>query len=152
MIEEIIKKYYKVIFRYSRAALNGDISAAEDVTQEVFFALHRKSGTLDIGKNIKLWLYRAADLEIKNYIRKHPFHLSVDELPEDMFPSFENYFFITSDMFGCLSEDEKHLLIDYYTFEDKKEVARVHNMKLSKLYMRVYRIRLRLVGQQNIKR
>lgn len=146
MIEEIIKMYYDAIFKYCRAALNGDTAAAEDVTQEVFLALHRKMKTLTIDKNIKLWLYRAADFEIKKYIRKHPSHLSIDELPEEMLHDSEGYLSIGEDSLNCLTDEEKKLLTDYYSSEDRQAVAKEHNIRLSALYVRIHRIRQRLAN------
>ncbi len=144
MIEEIVKMYYDAILKYCRAALNGDTAAAEDVTQEVFLALHKKMKILTIDKNIKLWLYRAADFEIKKYIHKHPSHLSLDELPEEMLHDTDNYRTIGDDSLSCLTDDEKKLLSDYYSYEDRQEVAKKYNIRLSALYVRVYRIRQRI--------
>ncbi len=50
MIEDIINIYYDSILKYCRSALNGDYAAAEDVTQEVFIALHKKMKRLTIDK------------------------------------------------------------------------------------------------------
>lgn len=145
MIEEIIKMYYNAILKYCRAALNGNYSAAEDVTQEVFLALHRKMTTLTIDQNIKLWLYRAADFEIKKYIKKHPSHIPLDELPEEMLPSNEDsYDLEVSDSLSCLTVEDRKLLTDYYTSEDKSEVAREHRIGIDVLYVRIHRIRRRL--------
>ncbi len=145
MIEEIIKLYYNAILKYCRAALNGDQAAAEDVTQEVFLALHRKMTTLTIDQNIRLWLYRAADFEIKKYIKKHPSHIPLDELPEEMLPSNEDsYDLEVSDSLECLTDDERKLLTDYYTSESKSKVAKEHHIRLDVLYVRIHRIRRRL--------
>lgn len=146
MIDEIVKMYYDAILKYCRVALNGDYAAAEDVTQEVFLALHKKMKILTIDKNIKLWLYRAADIEIKKYIRKHPSHLSIDELPEEMLHDSDNYQSIGDDSLNCLTDEEKKLLIDYYSSEDRQAVAKEHNIRLSSLYVRIHRIRRRLAN------
>ena len=147
MIEEIIKMYYNAILKYCRAALNGDYAAAEDVTQEVFLALHKKMTTLTIDQNIRLWLYRAADFEIKKYIKKHPSHIPLDELPEETLPSNEDsYDLEVSDCLECLTDDERKLLTDYYTSESKSEVAMEHHIGIDVLYVRVHRIRRRLTN------
>lgn len=149
MIEEIIKMYYNAVFKYCRAALNGDYAAAEDVTQEVFLALHSKMKTLTIDKNIKLWLYRAADFEILKYIKKHPSHIPLDELPEEMLPTTEDNYNLTDSSLDCLTDEERKLITDYYTSEDRSEVAKKHHIGLDVMYVRVYRIRRRLADYLN---
>lgn len=144
MINEIIKMYYNAVFKYCRAALNGDYAAAEDVTQEVFLALHSKMKTLTIDKNIKLWLYRAADYEILKYIKKHPSHIPIDELPEEMLPTTEDSHDLTDSSLDCLTDEERKLITDYYTCEDRSKVAREHHIRLDVLYVRIHRIRRRL--------
>lgn len=42
MYDEIVSRYYNVILNYCKYKLNGNKTAAEDITQEVFFVL---SGT-----------------------------------------------------------------------------------------------------------
>lgn len=144
MIEEIIKLYYEPIFVYCRAALNGSKTAAEDVTQEVFLALYKKENRLKLGVNIKLWLYRAADIEIKAYIRKNPSFVPIDEIPEDDLLTEESFPSVSDSDFDCLSEEEKSLLYDYYSGEERKDVAKKHNIKFGSLYMRIYRIKQKL--------
>lgn len=82
MYDEIVNRYYNVILNYCKYKLNGNKTAAEDITQEVFFVLYRKRNHLKMGDNIKLWLYRAADNQIKAYIRKNPSFQPIDELAE----------------------------------------------------------------------
>lgn len=65
MYDEIVDKYYNEIYNYCCTKLNFNRTAAEDVTQEVFFALYKKLDRLKLSENIRIWLYRAADLEIK---------------------------------------------------------------------------------------
>ena len=71
MYDEIVNRYYHVILNYCKYKLNGNYAAAEDVTQEVFLTLYRKINRLKISENIKLWLYRTADNNVKTYIRKY---------------------------------------------------------------------------------
>lgn len=79
MYDEIVNRYYHVILNYCKYKLNGNYAAAEDVTQEVFLTLYRKINRLKISENIKLWLYRTADNNVKTYIRKNPSFLPIDD-------------------------------------------------------------------------
>lgn len=74
MFDEIVNRYYTVILNYCKYKLCGSMTAAEDVTQEVFFTLYRKRNRLKMGENIKLWLYRTADNELGHtYGKIRPF-------------------------------------------------------------------------------
>lgn len=53
MYDEIVSRYYNVILNYCKYKLNGNKTAAEDITQEVFFVLYRKRNHLKMGDNIK---------------------------------------------------------------------------------------------------
>ncbi len=69
----IIKNYYKEILRYCNMKLRNH-HAAEDCTQEIFLLFVKKSGTIDFSKDIRPWLYAAADRIMKNYLRKSKNH------------------------------------------------------------------------------
>ncbi len=141
MFDEIVTRYYNVILNYCKYKLNGNKTAAEDVTQDVFFILYRKRNRITMGANIKLWLYRTADNQIKTYIRKNPAFQKLDDLPEivvdEIFPS------VTDSIFECLTTEEIALLTDYYNNE-KTEVARKNNLSMNGLYIRTHRIRKKL--------
>lgn len=42
MYDEIVSRYYNVILNYCKYKLNGNKTAAEDITQEVFFCSVQK--------------------------------------------------------------------------------------------------------------
>lgn len=145
MYDEIVNRYYHVILNYCQYKLNGSYAAAEDVTQEVFLTLYRKINRLKISENIKLWLYRTADNNIKAYIRKNPSFLPIDdflEIPqEDEYPSL-----LESD-FDCLNDDEKSLLADYYSDGNREKIAKAHNLNMNMLYIRIHRIKRKLAAK-----
>lgn len=149
MIDDIINLYYERIFVYCRSRLNGNKSAAEDVTQEVFLTLYKKINRLKLGVNIRFWLYRTADFEIKTYIRKHPSFLSIDELSEENMLTEENFPSMSDSDFDCLSQEEYALIKDYYNSDDIKETAEKYNIKPSALYMRIHRIKKKILVEAN---
>lgn len=138
--KKIVLDYYNPIKNYCKYKLNNNDSLADDVTQEVFFTLYKKFDDLRLDCNIKLWLYRVADNKIKEYIRKNPSFVSIDEcanmVTEDDYPT------ITDSALDCLTPDETNLLKDYY--DDKHKTAEKHNINMNTLYIRIHRIKKKL--------
>ena len=141
MFDEIVNRYYTVILNYCKYKLCGSLTAAEDVTQEVFFTLYRKRNRLKMGENIKLWLYRTADNEIKVYIRKNPSFLPMEDYEE--IEAESDFPEIVDSAFDCLTADELELLTDYYSGE-REEVANKNALNMNSLYIRVHRIKKKL--------
>lgn len=141
MFDEIVNRYYSAILNYCLYKLNGNRTAAEDVTQEIFFVLYRKRNRLNLGENIKLWLYRVADNELKSYIRKNPTFLPVEDFDEiEAESSFPE---INESAFDTLTKDELELLTDYYGGE-REAVAKKNHMNMNSLYIRIHRIKKKL--------
>ena len=148
-IEEIIVKNSAAIFRYCLTRLNNNHHDAEEVTSNVMFTLFLKWDKLK-KDNITAWLYRAADIHVRNFHKKMKRELkrasySFDE--DDKF--FENY--PVYDNYSLLSEKDLHRLIsdiyDKLTAEERnlydlryrqrltlKEIARKLNLPYSTLY------------------
>lgn len=141
MFDEIVNRYYSVILNYCKYKLSGSVTAAEDVTQEVFFILYRKRNRLKMGENIKLWLYRTADNEIKTYIRKNPSFTPIEDYDE--IESESSFPEITENVFDCLTADELALLTDYYS-DERKAAAKKSNGNMNSLYIRIHRIKKKL--------
>ncbi len=68
-----------------------------------------------------------------------------DELPktEDKYDSLQD------DSLSCLTDEERNLLTDYYTCEDRLSVAKKYNLSPDVLYVRIHRIRRRLADNLN---
>lgn len=143
MYNEIVKQYYDVIYNYCFYKLSCNKSAAEDVTQEVFFVLFKKFGTLQTHENIKIWLYRTADLEIKKYLRKQPHDESYEALSEELTVE-DDYPSVSESNFDCLTSEEKELLLDYYFNGNRERIAKDKKLTLNGLYTRIYRIKKKL--------
>lgn len=144
MYDEIVNKYYCAIYNYCRIKLGYSRTAAEDVTQEVFFLLYKKIDRLKLSENIKIWLYRAADYEIKMYIRKNPSFLPIEECPEEISAAPENFPSLSDSDFDCLSDEEREFISDYYSGESKEDIAKANKLTLNALYIRIHRIRQKL--------
>lgn len=95
-----------------------------------------------MGDNIKLWLYRAADNQIKAYIRKNPSFQPIDELAE--LAAVSEIPEITDSAFDFLTPEELALITEYYD-GDKTAAARKNNISMNGLYIRIHRIKKKLL-------
>lgn len=136
IIDLIYREYYETILGYCITRLNGDIPAAEDCTQEVFYILQKKIKKLMQLESILPWLFETANLEIKNYKRKHPQNLNIDEIPESAVIEEP-----PESVLNILDDEDRRLVELYYSGVDKSAVAKSMNISVEALYMRMYRIR-----------
>lgn len=136
--EEIIKKCYNSILKYCTYYLRGNIHAAEDCTQEVFLTLHQKIAKLDMSKDIRPWLYRVADMKIKEYVRKHPDWTDIETVPD--LPD-ETADMMKDSVLDVLDDSERNIAEAYYSGADKTKLAESQGMTLNTLYMKMQHIR-----------
>ena len=68
--EKLYREYYAPIFEYCLTKLSFDRDAAAEAADNVFVTVYRKWDRLEIGGNVKYWLYRAADNFIKKQQKK----------------------------------------------------------------------------------
>ena len=84
--DEIVDTYKQEIFNYCFRKLSQNTFLAEEVFDDIFVHLYSKMDHLILGKNIRAYLYRTADLKIKEKLRterryyKH--HVSLEESEE----------------------------------------------------------------------
>ena len=83
-VEYLIKSYYREIFRYCYNRLYRDFYATKDCTQEAMLILYKKVNILNMSKDIRLWLYSAADKEIKVYQGKKVDTVDMDTISEQL--------------------------------------------------------------------
>ncbi|MBR3631083.1 MAG: sigma-70 family RNA polymerase sigma factor [Oscillospiraceae bacterium] len=122
--EKIIQEYYKPILLYCLRLLHGDLSAAEDCTQEVFLVFYQKVNSLDMTKEIAPWLYRTADRIVRAYIRKHPIMVDIDSIPEIAEPET-----VSESCLDVLTAEERALVEAYYDHSDKTQFARAQGIR-----------------------
>ena len=143
MYNKILSTHYTEILLYCCVRLNGDRFAAEDCTQEVFLTLYRKQETLDFSKDIRPWLYAAADREIKAYRRKNPESVDIETIPE---PSAEPEFTQAQaeSILDTLNSRERKLIENYYSLDDRETLAKNMGISMNALYLKIKRIRQKL--------
>lgn len=68
---KIVRKYTQPLYKYCYKRLHKDKQLAEDTVIDIMDVLRQKWDKLDIGENIRAWLYRVADNCIKHSLRKY---------------------------------------------------------------------------------
>ena len=139
-IDAIIEQNYGAVFRYCVSRLDGDISGAEDCTQEVFFLMHKRIRELDLTESILPWLYRTADHVMQTYRRKNPAHEDLEKISE---PIDETAF--QESVLDALDDAEKDLIMSYYSGEDKEKLAQSKGISVTTLYKQISRIKKKLI-------
>ena len=69
--EQIVLAHIKALNRYCLYRLHGNISLTDETVDDVFTILYNKWDEFDLNGNIRAYLYRVADLCIKQNIQKH---------------------------------------------------------------------------------
>ena len=83
--EKTVGRYSRPLLGYCFIRLGRDLHSAEEVVDDVFVALFRKWDKLDRAADLRPWLYRAADILIKNRLRrraKDGYSVSLEEVLE----------------------------------------------------------------------
>ena len=131
-LDEITNTYYKAIFRYCLQLLEQDVYAAEECTQEVFMVLTEKQNELDLGENIRGWLYAAAQRICMDYLKKKKIRMtrivgSLDDMQDIL---VDTPFSDVESALDTLTGEEYQLLEDYYTtpYGQRGKLAKSRNM------------------------
>ena len=69
--ERIVKEYRKPLFKYCYYRLYNNIDLTEETIDDILHILYKKWDTLDLNGNVRAWLYRVADREIKYHLKNH---------------------------------------------------------------------------------
>lgn len=144
ILEMIYRKYYEKVLKYCLVRLYGNLSAAEDCTQEVFLIFQKHISKLILTDEIFPWLCRTADNVMKAYRRKNPEMLDIDEIPEPAAPMAEE------SILDILTEEERHLTELYYQGADKKLLAKQAGLTMEALYQKMRRIKKKLAEKNGI--
>lgn len=68
-LETLIKQYLKLVYSFVYGYV-GDVSEAEDITQEVFVKVWKNLKKFDKNKNFKTWLFSIAKNTVIDFLRK----------------------------------------------------------------------------------
>lgn len=153
--EELCEKYYTRIFRYCMVRLN-DVSAAEDLTQDVFAVAWQNRKKLRRHENPPGFLYLTAqNLSLAYLRRKKKMPLPLSESYDAASPEGDAFDVLTrkadaeidetlyvEPVLASLSPEESALYRDRYReHRELKEMAAERNISRSALRMRLTRLR-----------
>jgi RNA polymerase sigma-70 factor (ECF subfamily) len=143
--EEIVINYYQKIFNYCYAK-TGNYQIAEDCTQETFLILYKKMDKLKLSTNVLAWLYKAASLEIKNYLRKNKETIPLESISETEIESSPEPKFLED----IITDDEYELLSEYYISQkDINNLADERKISKMALYQRIQRIKNKILKNKD---
>lgn len=164
--EAIVMQHSKPLHRYCYLKLSCDKELCEETVNDIFRILYTKWDALYKGENIKAYLYRTADLCIKNAKRKksryYSRNLSLEEKFEqgdlDLAVYNDEYFTQSeekekiSEITKDLSKKEKELFIlRYIEKKTLNEIADITRTPYSTVRLRLERIEAKLKKQSKYK-
>lgn len=135
--DEIIRKHFDMVYRLALSQ-TGNVTVAEDVTQEVFLKFIRKQAALKSDEHIKAWLIRVTVNCSKNVFRSAWFRKTVpleNEIQFDTQEKSEVYFAVQS----LPSKYRTVIHLFYYEDRSVKEIAVCLAEKESTVKSRLHR-------------
>lgn len=105
----LAETYLAGVFQYCRKMLNGDLLAAEDVTQEVFEAVCKQLGQFRGEASVRTWLFRIAHHRCVTHIRSAQHKKGL----EAMYPAYQSEFPSEPDPAGHVLADERDTLLQH---------------------------------------
>lgn len=89
--EQIYKTYFSDVFLYIKS-LSKSESIAEEITSETFFRAMRSIDKFRGDCDIRVWLCQIAKNCFYSYLKKHPNHLSLEDIDPGMMPETSDSF------------------------------------------------------------
>lgn len=149
--ENIVRQYYNEILNFCTYRANGNREIARECTQEVFLALYRKMHKFRMDDNIRAWLYEAARREVLNYMSKNRNTMvSLEDMPEIEDKSAD-FSAMNESCLDSLDDDERAVIEEYYNSDDKSEIALKLGLSKNGLYIKIHRIRKKLLAMKENK-
>lgn len=144
IFEELIRKYYQPIYYFCFVKLRDEF-AARDCTQDVFLVMYKKRERFEVSDKTKIWLYKAADNIIKNYIKNNCDYVPIDSC-ENIPTSYSEIILEEEILSGVISNEERKLLSLYYLDgTDIKTLSKIENKSEAALYKRLQRIKAKII-------
>lgn len=138
LFNEIYEKYYDYIFTLCKYMLNNDVEGAKDCTQQVFLILYKKIPIMRMNADIKRWLIKTAEYEVKNYKRKNHLCVNIDDV-EDIIKSnddIQSEYEIKEQM-EILTEAEKNIVKNYYLNNPEIKSKNAIAIKVSRILKKI---------------
>lgn len=158
---ELLKQYYRPIYRYCFYCLKYDKQLCEECTQDVFMALYECLDNLRDLTNIRAWIYRTADNYVHRYVRqtanrgKKILFLDNEGLenavrtPDNQIEALLDRQIDELKFIGQILEElsEENLQLYQLYFKEKKsikEIAAILNISETAVTTRIYRLKIKI--------
>ncbi|MBE6572848.1 MAG: sigma-70 family RNA polymerase sigma factor [Ruminococcaceae bacterium] len=152
--EAIVMQYSKPLYRYCYLKLRCNKELTEETQNDIFRILYEKWDKVERGESLRAYLYRVADMCIKNSLRKHNRYyartLSLEETKErgelSEASSVDEYFVKNiekrmDEIADMLTKDLKELFVLRYIEEKTlKEIADIKHIPYSTLRLRLAKV------------
>lgn len=141
---EIVREHQSMVYSMAVHALR-DRAAAEDLTQEVFLALHQNLARLESAAHIKHWLARVTSNRCIDEIRKRGYRRgpSLDQTPEPRARAGEGDLLLSRQlrqMVAALPPTARMMILLRYQEElELAEIGRILNIPVQTVKSRLHR-------------
>lgn len=137
-VEQLVKKYYEDILKYSYRHMFGS-SDAEDITQETFTKFFEHFEEYEHYGKVKNYLYVIAGNLCKNYFRKSQRIMSQDILnePVDKMAQSDTRIDLENALHRIPEEYREVLILYYFQNLKQKEIAKILNIGLPLVKYRI---------------
>jgi RNA polymerase sigma factor (sigma-70 family) len=151
--EELVKQHIDLVYSSALRQVNGDVPAAQDVTQAVFSALARNAPRLTQHTSLAGWLYtstrflaaKAVRAELRRRSREHSAHEMNQLLQPDPDPTWKELRPMLDDAMHDLSAtDREAVLMRYFERLPLAEIGARLGLKENAVHMRIERAMNRL--------
>lgn len=144
-IEDIYKKYCRLVFKYAYINTGFNKERAQDITQEVFLEAIKSLKNFDSKKgNVKVWLMGIArNITFKEYKKVQnnlDLDLIKDEIKEDIEDNQLEYITLFSELEKLENMDKELITLRFVTGLSFKEISLITNLSVVNCKVKVHRI------------
>jgi RNA polymerase sigma-70 factor (ECF subfamily) len=141
---EIVREHQSLVFSLALRSL-GDRATAEDVTQEVFLALHENLGRIESPGHIRHWLLRVASNRCIDEVRRRRYRRgpALEEVPEPRARSVDGDMLLQKHLRQSVAalppKARVMVLLRYQEDLDYGEIARLLEIRVETVKSRLHR-------------